>query len=68
MPWCCTYTIPSSLLSLQNLELLEQGCSNMQKQVENARAFGVPVVVAVNAFKWVPLLMLISANSFLQYQ
>lgn len=40
----------------------------MQKQVENARAFGVPVVVAVNAFKWVPLVVLISANSFLQYQ
>uniref|UniRef100_A0A673ZGN8 C-1-tetrahydrofolate synthase, cytoplasmic n=1 Tax=Salmo trutta TaxID=8032 RepID=A0A673ZGN8_SALTR len=34
-----------------NLELLEKGCSNMRKQVENARHFGVPVVVAVNAFK-----------------
>ncbi|XP_067099214.1 C-1-tetrahydrofolate synthase, cytoplasmic [Osmerus mordax] len=35
----------------ENLELVERGCSNMRKQVENARAFGVPVVVAVNAFK-----------------
>ncbi|KAM6961127.1 C-1-tetrahydrofolate synthase, cytoplasmic [Aplochiton taeniatus] len=35
----------------ENLELLEKGCSNMRKQVENAQAFGVPVVVAVNAFK-----------------
>lgn len=35
----------------ENLELLEKGCSNMRKQVENAKAFGVPVVVAVNAFK-----------------
>ncbi|KAG5266171.1 hypothetical protein AALO_G00250570 [Alosa alosa] len=35
----------------ENLELLEKGCSNMQKQVENARHFGIPVVVAVNAFK-----------------
>uniref|UniRef100_A0A8C8CTC2 C-1-tetrahydrofolate synthase, cytoplasmic n=1 Tax=Oncorhynchus tshawytscha TaxID=74940 RepID=A0A8C8CTC2_ONCTS len=35
----------------ENLELLEKGCSNMRKQVENARHFGVPVVVAVNAFK-----------------
>ncbi|KAG9336553.1 hypothetical protein JZ751_002900 [Albula glossodonta] len=35
----------------ENLELLEKGCSNLKKQVENARAFGVPVVVAVNAFK-----------------
>uniref|UniRef100_A0A8C1AQV7 C-1-tetrahydrofolate synthase, cytoplasmic n=1 Tax=Cyprinus carpio carpio TaxID=630221 RepID=A0A8C1AQV7_CYPCA len=36
---------------LQNLVLLEAGCSNMRKQVENAQLFGVPVVVAVNAFK-----------------
>lgn len=35
----------------ENLELLEKGCNNMRKQVENAKAFGVPVVVAVNAFK-----------------
>uniref|UniRef100_A0A8C7FTW6 C-1-tetrahydrofolate synthase, cytoplasmic n=1 Tax=Oncorhynchus kisutch TaxID=8019 RepID=A0A8C7FTW6_ONCKI len=34
-----------------NLELLGKGCSNMRKQVENATHFGVPVVVAVNAFK-----------------
>lgn len=36
---------------MQNLELLEKGCSNMKKQIENAQRFGVPVVVAVNAFK-----------------
>uniref|UniRef100_A0AAR2JT10 C-1-tetrahydrofolate synthase, cytoplasmic n=1 Tax=Pygocentrus nattereri TaxID=42514 RepID=A0AAR2JT10_PYGNA len=35
----------------QNLELVEKGCSNLRKQVENAKHFGVPVVVAVNAFK-----------------
>ncbi|KAJ8288904.1 hypothetical protein COCON_G00015630 [Conger conger] len=35
----------------ENLELLEKGCSNLKKQVENAKTFGVPVVVAVNAFK-----------------
>ncbi|RVE57064.1 hypothetical protein OJAV_G00212580 [Oryzias javanicus] len=35
----------------ENLELLENGCSNMRKQIENAKQFGVPVVVAVNAFK-----------------
>ncbi|KAL4656403.1 C-1-tetrahydrofolate synthase, cytoplasmic isoform X1 [Arapaima gigas] len=35
----------------ENLELLEKGCCNLRKQVENALAFGVPVVVAVNAFK-----------------
>lgn len=36
---------------MQNLELLKNGCSNMRKQIENAKHFGVPVVVAVNAFK-----------------
>lgn len=35
----------------ENLTLLEAGCTNMKKQVENAKLFGVPVVVAVNAFK-----------------
>uniref|UniRef100_A0A672ZNN4 C-1-tetrahydrofolate synthase, cytoplasmic n=1 Tax=Sphaeramia orbicularis TaxID=375764 RepID=A0A672ZNN4_9TELE len=35
----------------ENLELLENGCSNMRKQIENAKHFGVPVVVAVNGFK-----------------
>ncbi|XP_075049059.1 C-1-tetrahydrofolate synthase, cytoplasmic [Mixophyes fleayi] len=35
----------------ENLELLEKGCSNLNKQIENATMFGVPVVVAVNAFK-----------------
>ncbi|KAG8449349.1 hypothetical protein GDO86_016121 [Hymenochirus boettgeri] len=35
----------------ENLELLEKGCSNLRKQIQNATVFGVPVVVAVNAFK-----------------
>ncbi|KAG9344851.1 hypothetical protein JZ751_010540 [Albula glossodonta] len=35
---------------LQNLSLLEQGCGHLRRQVQNARAFGVPVVVAVNVF------------------
>uniref|UniRef100_A0A8C5MRM2 C-1-tetrahydrofolate synthase, cytoplasmic n=1 Tax=Leptobrachium leishanense TaxID=445787 RepID=A0A8C5MRM2_9ANUR len=35
----------------ENLELLAKGCSNLKKQIENATTFGVPVVVAVNAFK-----------------
>ncbi|MCI4382812.1 hypothetical protein PGIGA_G00019100 [Pangasianodon gigas] len=35
----------------ENLELVEKGCSNLRKQIENAKHFGVPVVVAVNAFK-----------------
>ncbi|MEE6493969.1 hypothetical protein FKM82_016979 [Ascaphus truei] len=35
----------------ENLELLEKGCSNLRKQIQNAILFGVPVVVAINAFK-----------------
>jgi formyltetrahydrofolate synthetase len=35
----------------ENLELLEKGCSNLTKMIANARAFGIPVVVAVNRFK-----------------
>ena len=34
----------------ENLPALEEGCSNLVKQIQNARLFGVPVVVAVNAF------------------
>ncbi|KAJ0062706.1 hypothetical protein NL108_004326, partial [Boleophthalmus pectinirostris] len=35
----------------ENLGLLENGCNNLRKQIENAMHFGVPVVVAVNAFQ-----------------
>ena len=35
----------------ENLELLEKGCSNLLKHIENARKFGIPVVVGVNRFK-----------------
>jgi formate--tetrahydrofolate ligase len=34
----------------ENLPALEAGCVNLVKHVQNARKFGVPVVVAVNAF------------------
>ncbi|MFH1338243.1 MAG: formate--tetrahydrofolate ligase [Candidatus Omnitrophota bacterium] len=34
----------------ENLEALEQGCSNLEKQIENMKLFGVPVVVAINKF------------------
>jgi formate--tetrahydrofolate ligase len=37
-------------LTQENLEWLDKGCANMVKQIQNARKFGVPVVVAVNAF------------------
>jgi formyltetrahydrofolate synthetase len=35
----------------ENLALLEAGLPNLQAHIENARRFGVPVVVAVNSFK-----------------
>jgi methylenetetrahydrofolate dehydrogenase (NADP+)/methenyltetrahydrofolate cyclohydrolase/formyltetrahydrofolate synthetase len=35
----------------ENLELLEKGGANLAKHVENAKLFGLPVVVAVNSFK-----------------
>jgi len=34
----------------ENLEALEQGCANLEKQIENMKLFGVPVVVAINKF------------------
>ncbi|XP_072313370.1 C-1-tetrahydrofolate synthase, cytoplasmic-like [Eucyclogobius newberryi] len=43
-------TLPKEYVE-ENLGLLENGCSNLRKQIENAMHFGVPVVVAVNAFK-----------------
>jgi formyltetrahydrofolate synthetase len=35
----------------ENVELLEKGCANLRKHIENAKKFGVNVVVAVNKFK-----------------
>ncbi len=35
----------------ENLELLEAGIPNLAAHIENAKRFGIPVVVAVNSFK-----------------
>jgi formyltetrahydrofolate synthetase len=35
----------------ENLELLEKGCSNLLRLIENVRSFGIPVVVGINRFK-----------------
>nr|XP_020656409.1 C-1-tetrahydrofolate synthase, cytoplasmic [Pogona vitticeps] len=40
----------------ENLLLLEKGCVNLRKQIQNAVTFGIPVVVAVNAFNLLPIL------------
>lgn len=37
-------------LNHENLEALEKGFGNLEKQIENVRKFGVPVVVAINKF------------------
>jgi methylenetetrahydrofolate dehydrogenase (NADP+)/methenyltetrahydrofolate cyclohydrolase/formyltetrahydrofolate synthetase len=34
----------------ENVEILRKGCVNLRKQIENAKSFGVPVVVAINKF------------------
>jgi len=36
----------------ENLPLLEKGAGNLVKHIQNMRQFGVPVVVAVNSFKY----------------
>jgi formate--tetrahydrofolate ligase len=41
--------LPPEIVS-ENLPALEAGCSNLVRQIRNACLFGVPVVVAVNAF------------------
>lgn len=35
----------------ENLQLAADGCCNLQKQIQIAQLFGVPVVVALNVFK-----------------
>ena len=35
----------------ENLDLLEKGCSNLAKMIQNAKRFGIPVVVGVNRFQ-----------------
>jgi methylenetetrahydrofolate dehydrogenase (NADP+)/methenyltetrahydrofolate cyclohydrolase/formyltetrahydrofolate synthetase len=34
----------------ENIELVDNGCANLCKHIQNALKFGVPVVVALNRF------------------
>ncbi|KIW02169.1 uncharacterized protein PV09_06333 [Verruconis gallopava] len=34
----------------ENIDILRKGCVNLKKHIENAKSFGVPVVVAINRF------------------
>ncbi|KAI9276623.1 formate--tetrahydrofolate ligase-domain-containing protein [Sporodiniella umbellata] len=40
----------SEVYTEENLEILEKGCANLIKHIENVNKFGVPVVVAINKF------------------
>ncbi|MCJ1325561.1 tetrahydrofolate synthase [Thelotrema lepadinum] len=38
----------SEVYRTENVDILRKGCVNLRKQVSNARAYGIPVVVAIN--------------------
>lgn len=42
--------VPKSELSAENLTALKEGIVNLEKHIENLQKYGVPVVVALNAF------------------
>jgi len=42
--------VPESL-KREDLSAVDRGCSNLEKQVENLKMFGVPVVVSINRFE-----------------
>lgn len=42
--------VPKAELSEVNMEALENGFKNLEKQIENVKKFGVPAVVALNEF------------------
>lgn len=42
--------VPKSDLATENLAALRQGFENLEKHIENVGKFGVPAVVAINAF------------------
>jgi formate--tetrahydrofolate ligase len=39
-------------LMSKDLEAVEKGCENLEKQIENMKLFGLPVVVAINHFTY----------------
>jgi formyltetrahydrofolate synthetase len=38
-------------LKKENLSTVDRGCSNLEKQVENLKMFGIPIVICVNRFE-----------------
>jgi formyltetrahydrofolate synthetase len=43
------FELPANLAK-ENLSAVDRGCSNLEKQVENLKMFGIPVVVCINKF------------------
>ncbi len=43
------HSVPAELKK-ENLSAVDRGCSNLEKQVENLKMFGVPIVVCINRF------------------
>ena len=43
---CFMWPFPSPHRSTQ----VRRGCCNLQRHIENARAYGIPVVIAINQF------------------
>lgn len=43
--------VPKNELIIENVQALQKGFSNLEKQIENIKKFKVPVVVAINAFE-----------------
>lgn len=39
-------------LKKEDLSAVDRGCSNLEKQVENLKMFGVPIVICINRFDW----------------
>lgn len=42
--------VPKSDLSVENVEALKKGITNLEKHIENLQKYGVPVVVTLNSF------------------
>lgn len=40
------------LYQQENVEFVEKGCCNLVKHIQNAGKFGIPVVVAINKFRF----------------
>ena len=41
----------TAIIKKENLSTVDRGCSNLEKQVENLKIFGIPIVVCINRFE-----------------